>query len=400
MTDKTATSKIRSFFALETNIVVLSISIFILGLGENLWSKFVPKYLQFMGATALLIGVFGTLQEVIETAYQYPGGCIADYIGRKSSLVLCSLIALIGYIIFLFAPSWQFLFLGLFFIMAISLSQPAIFALIGDSLPRRKRAMGFSVQSILKRVPLVLGPPVGGWLIAGRGIGQGMRIALAITVALTILATIIQNRYYLETYRGKEEGLRRRSFLQGLKELHPSLRSLLISDCVIRFADRLTKIFVIFHVTETVGASMLQYGLLVALQMSVSIASYLPAARLSDRGRRTPFVGVTFLALTLFPLILFFSRTFLWLLVAFIVLGFRETGEPPRKAMIVDLAPKEKRGESVGIYYTLRGLAVMPAPILGGILWGVNPQALFLLATVIGVVAILLLLTTVRETHK
>ncbi len=105
-------------------------------------------------------------------------------------------------------------------------------------------------------------------------------------------------------------------------------------------------------------------------------------------------------ALTLFPLILFLSRTFLWLLVAFIVLGFRETGEPPRKAMIVDLAPRKKRGESVEIYYALRGLAVMPAPILGGILWRINPQALFLLATVIGVVAILLLLTTVKEAHE
>jgi len=47
---------------------------------------------------------------------------------------------------------------------------------------------------------------------------------------------------------------------------------------------------------------------------------------------------------------LFFSRTFLWLLAAFIVLGFPETGEPPRKAMIVDLAPGKKRGESVQIY--------------------------------------------------
>ncbi len=158
---------------------------------------------------------------------------------------------------------------------------------------------------------------------------------------------------------------------------------------MIRFADRLTKMFVIFHVTEIVGASMLQYGLWVALQMSVSISSYLPAARLSDRGRRTPFVVITFLALTLFPLILLFSGTFLWLLAAFIVLGLHETGEPSRKAMIVDLAPKEKRGESVGIYYTLRGLVVMPVPILGGILWGINAQALFVLATVIGVVAVL-----------
>lgn len=400
MAQKITVSRIKDFFALETNIIVLSISIFILGLGENLWSKFLPKYLQFLGATALLIGIFGALQEIIETLYQYPGGRIADRIGRKASLVLCSLIALLGYLIFLFAPSWEFLFLGLFFVMAISLSQPAIFALIADSLPRRKRAMGFSMQSILKRVPLILGPPLGGWLMASRGIREGIRIALIITVVFTVLAIIVQKRYYIETYAGKGEGVQRRSFLQGLKELHPSLRSLMISDCVIRFADRLTKIFVIFYVTDKVGASIFQYGLLVALQMSVSISSYVPAARLSDRGRRLPFVTVTFLALALFPLMLLFSKNFLWLVAAFIVLGFRETGEPPRKAMIVDLAPKEKRGESVGIYYTLRGLAVMPAPIVGGILWGVDPRALFLLATAIGLAALLLLLTTVREPHR
>jgi len=191
MAQKITIFRLKDFFALERNIIVLSISTFILGLGENLWSKFLPKYLQLLGATAFLVGVFGTLQEIIETIYQYPGGRIADHIGRKTSLVLCSFIALIGYFIFLFAPSWQFLFLGLFFIMAISLSQPAIFALIGDSLPQRKRAMGFSIQSILKRVPLILGPPLGGWLMANRGTKEGMRIALIITIIFTVLAIII-----------------------------------------------------------------------------------------------------------------------------------------------------------------------------------------------------------------
>jgi len=171
----------------------------------------------------------------------------------------------------------------------------------------------------------------------------------------------------------------------------------MISDCVIRFADRLTKVFVIFYVMDKVGVDMFQYGLLVALQMSVSISSYLPAARISDRGRRLPFISITFLALALFPLMLLFSKNFLWLLVTFIVLGLREIGEPSRKAMIVDLAPKKNRGETVGIYYALRGLVIIPAPILGGILWGVEPRALFLLATIIGLVALFFLLTTVRE---
>ena len=50
------------------------------------------------------------------------------------------------------------------------MASPAIFAVIGDALPKEKRAMGFTVQSILKRVPIVLAPPIGGLLLERLGI--------------------------------------------------------------------------------------------------------------------------------------------------------------------------------------------------------------------------------------
>ena len=65
---------------------------------------------------------------------------------------------------------WAWVLAGTVFVMAWnSLTLPAIFAIIGDSLPTSRRAIGFGVQSILKRVPVVLAPPLGGALIAGLG---------------------------------------------------------------------------------------------------------------------------------------------------------------------------------------------------------------------------------------
>jgi hypothetical protein len=77
------------------------------------------------------------------------------------------------------------------------------------------------------------------------------------------------------------------------------------------------------------------------------------------------------------------------MIVAFIIGGLRELGEPARKALIVDLAHASVRGRSVGIYYLVRGLAVFPASILGGWLWSMNATFPFLAAFAVGVVGVI-----------
>jgi hypothetical protein len=72
---------------LRRNIVVLSLAIFCVGLGEELWARFLPKYLEALGASVLAIGAFGTLQDLLEGLYPYPGGVLADRWGRKRALV-------------------------------------------------------------------------------------------------------------------------------------------------------------------------------------------------------------------------------------------------------------------------------------------------------------------------
>jgi MFS family permease len=78
----------------------------------------------------------------------------------------------------------------------------------------------------------------------------------------------------------------------------------------------------------------------------------------------------------------------LFLGAASVLAGLREIGEPARKALIVDLAEPSRRGETVGAYYLVRGLAVAPAPLLGGALWSVSPQLAFAVAAVAGAAAL------------
>jgi MFS family permease len=133
-------------------------------------NKFLPKHLEALGATTPIIGLFGTAEDFFDACYQYPGGFVADRFGRRRAFLFFIILASLGYLVYLFSTSWPFLFLSLKLVMSWqSIASPAIFAVIGDSLPRERRAMGFTLQSILKRVPIMIAPIVGGFLIASLG---------------------------------------------------------------------------------------------------------------------------------------------------------------------------------------------------------------------------------------
>src|SRR5688572_7731129 len=156
MDQPTRLARFAQYFSLERNVTIASAAVFLLGLGEELWKKFLPKYLEALGASAPVIGLFGTAENFLDAIYQYPGGWIADNLGRRRAFLIFIAIASAGYLVYYFASSWPLVFAGLTLAMAWqSMASPAIFAVIGDSLPRERRAMGFTLQSILKRVPIV-----------------------------------------------------------------------------------------------------------------------------------------------------------------------------------------------------------------------------------------------------
>src|SRR5437762_6299231 len=173
-------SRAARFLALEPNVVAVSTGMFLLALGENLWQKFLPKYLQALGAPIRAVGLFGSMEDLLDGVYQYPGGWLGDRLGRRASLLGVVVVSAIGYAIYGFAPSWPWIIAGLFFVSAwSSMGSPTLFAVIGDALPKKRRAMGFTVHSILKRVPIAVAPIIGGWVIGRRGLVPGVGAILS-----------------------------------------------------------------------------------------------------------------------------------------------------------------------------------------------------------------------------
>jgi MFS family permease len=299
---------VADYFALERNVTAVAGTMFLMGLGEELWKRFVPKYLEALGAPVAAVGLYGSARDLLDGLYQYPGGWVADRLGRRRALLLFVSLATLGYALYLLAPTWPVVFVGLLFVMAwSSMASPTLFAVVGDALPQGRRAMGFTVQSILRRVPMAAAPTLGGLAIATYGVPGGVRVGLAATILLA----------------------------------------------GVTFA--------------------------VAARVRVPLVPQAAPTKLAGVWRALPT--------TLRRL----------LLVAFVVGGLREIGEPARKALIVDLAEPHLRARSVGLYYLVRSLAVSPAALVGGALWAVAPRLPFVPAAPTAAAGTVVFALTVRE---
>ncbi|MEK7686497.1 MAG: MFS transporter [Verrucomicrobiota bacterium] len=376
------------FLALRRNTALLLVALVLAGTGERLWLGFAPKYLETLGATVLVIGLFDGLQTLLGAVYAWPGGWLTDRWGQRRSLLLSNALSLAGYVLVLVWQHWLALVFGaLLFLAWSALSLPATFSVVATSLDKSRHTMGVGVQSMIRRMPMMVGPLVGGWLITNYGWEQGVRLALLGCIGLSAATTVFQWFMVEPAAKATEKSTPTNSdlsFRGVVKSFSPTLRELLVSDILIRFCERLPYAFVILWAMNHSGLTAEQFGWLVAIEMVTAMVCYIPVAHLADKHGQRPFVLATFVFFTLFPLTLLFAHNFAWLAVAFVVRGLKEFGEPARKALIIAQAPPELRARTYGAYYLLRDCIVTSGSFLGAWLWSISPTANFLGAALLG----------------
>jgi MFS family permease len=376
------------FLALRRNTGLLLVALLLIGTGERLWIGFAPKYLQVLGAGIFIIGIFDALQTFLGAVYAYPGGWLTDHWGQRRSLLLFTGLSIAGYAVVALWQHWLAVLLGAFLFLAWSaLSLPATFSIVATSLEAHRHTMGIGVQSMVRRVPMMVGPLAGGWLVTQYGWLRGVQYALMACVGLGLLTALLQ--WFIVEPQSSHAPDANVSFFTVVKSFSPSLRELLVSDILIRFCERIPYAFVILWAMNYGGVSAQQFGYLVAAEMITAMVCYIPVAHLADKHGRVPFVFATFIFFTLFPLSLLWAKTFPLLVLAFVVRGLKEFGEPARKAMIIGEALPALRARTYGAYYLIRDCVVTTGSFLGAWLWNFSPQANFIGAALCGAVGTL-----------
>ena len=392
---QTRASQLSGFLALQRSTVGVLAMVVLVGLGERLAERFLPIYIMALGGGAMAIGLLNAMDNLLSALYSFPGGYLSDRLGAKRALLIFNLVSMAGYAVVILIPTWQAVLVGaVLFISWSAISLPATISLMYQVLPPNKRTMGVTMHSLVRRLPMALGPVLGGIFISVWGERDGVRLAFVLALALAVLALALQ-QYLIQDDRGRENSRKNEKLPSPEKNpwklwrrMTPAMRRLLVPDILVRFCEQIPYAFVVVWCMKVISdpVSALQFGLLTSIEMATAVLVYIPVAHLAERSTKKPFVVITFGFFTLFPLVLLFSQSFTWLVLAFIIRGLKEFGEPTRKSLIMDLAPEDCQAGMFGLYYLVRDFFVSVGAMGGALLWEISPATNFMVAFGFGVI--------------
>ncbi len=388
-------ARVSGFLGLQRSTVGVLAMVVLVGMGERMAERFLPIYILALGGGVMAIGLLQAMDNLLSALYSFPGGYLSERMGTKRSLFVFNLLAMAGFVLVILIPAWQAVLAGaVLFISWSAISLPATMSLIYKVLPQNKRTMGVSMHSLVRRIPMALGPLIGGVFISVWGERDGVRLAFGVALAMAAVALVLQQRMIEDdttaaTSSADACGLTpEKNPLKLLRLMNPAMKRLLVTDILIRFCEQIPYAFVVVWCMKVISApvSAVQFGVLTTIEMATAVLVYIPVAYLADRSTKKPFVLMTFVFFTLFPLALLYSRSLEWLIGAFILRGLKEFGEPTRKALIMDLSPDHCKAGMFGLYYLIRDVFVAVAALGGAFLWQISPQTNLITAFIFGII--------------
>jgi MFS family permease len=363
--------------------------------GQMVYSM-LSLYLVELGASVGQVGLVFTLASLVPIALQILGGWFSDTAGRLRAIALGSAISVFGYVLFFFAPSWQWVMLGLAVeFISGSFVAPSFSAYIAEQAPEAQRGRVFGLTSSIYMIVMVIGPALAGLLAYRFSFRWMFFVALAAYASATVV------RVWMAT--AERFAPPARPAKPGWGSLASQLRiifALLVggglltwiwmADAVGDMSFNLIGQLYPIYLSEVGRLNLEQIGLLNAAWGAATIAASALAGWLTDRRSAREVAAGGFLLEALGLGLLLLGGGLPALLLAMIVFGLGAGSLMPAfQTLITKAVPEERRGLAFGFFGTSLGLLSLPFPWIGAQLWErIAPPAPFWVAAAACLVSI------------
>lgn len=405
-----------SFF--KGNYLILIISWILMDFAGELPGTYYSDYVIELGGSATILGLITLVSMLALASVQFPRGYLADRYGRRWLVSTLTFGVAISYIFYAVAPSWHLILIGATIQSLCLLYQPALMAMMADSLPPKKRGMGFSILNLITSVATTPAPVLALLLVTIYGSIMGMRIAYTIVTILFLVAAIVRLRLKESMKNTEKLNLKEalHSYPKALKEginvwkvVPRSTLSLFFSTLITRFSFSMTGALFLVYAFYTLqiggGTDYLALQLarerwgyiMIALFICMIILSF-PTGKLIDKvGRKIPLIVSGLLMIP--AVLLFVYGSYLTLFIVLPLIGFTQLlGFSAYQTLFADLVPQAQRGKVTGSMNFFAYIFMAIGGIIGGLLYDrVSPQLPFLLMPILIVPSVLLIAFYVRE---
>jgi MFS transporter, DHA1 family, tetracycline resistance protein len=401
---------------LSGNFLILMITWVLMYSTQPIADTYSSLYYESLGASHFTLSIIFFVGSLAIAFVQLPGGYLADKHGRKWLIATMSFGLALGYLFFIFAPSWQFIVIGMVLQNLCLIYTPALLALMLDSLDPDKRGVGFNFQSVLMALISLPAPIIAAALISVNGdyvspySDTGMRVAYTIVLIAYLVAAALRLKLK-ETLPAKGEPSRP-NILQAFRQYPKVVREswqvwraapksafyLFLTTIGINSLVASCQIFFVIYAKEVLNITVAQYAIVIALMyLTIAVPALLTGLGMDVFGRKR-FLVLGYL-LYIPAMLIFVVADFYWLLVAFFLFGLGNMLRVNSSQVLLgDLIPRELRGKAVGFLQFFLYLTLAFVYLLAGFLYSfVAPWLPFVLLAVAAVPLGLLVALKISE---
>ena len=395
---------------LKGNFLILLITWILMAITMPIPATYESLYYLNLGANTFLLSVIGFAGSITAALVQIPGGYLADKHGRRWLIATMTYGLALGSVFFIIAPSWHFIVIGVVIQNLCLIYQPALFAILMDSLSPNNRGTAYNFQSVVTNLFSLPAPLIAQSLVLMFELDLGMRIAYTIVlVAYVVVATLrsrlketllnstkIATIHIFKALREYPKSMR--ESIQVWNKLPKSAFYIFLSTVGINGLVVGCHLYFVVYATTILNITASQWAIVMTfMYFSIFLPAILAGLRMDRVGRKF-FLVLGFL-LYIPSMLLFVVADFRLLLVAFFLFGLAQVLQfNSSQVLLSDLIPRGLRGKAIGCMQFFMYVVQAIVQVIVGFLYAfVAPQLPFILLAAVALPLSLMVMYKVSE---
>jgi len=366
----------------DGNVKLLGASSFFNDVGSDMIAPLLPFYIASFGGAGIAIGLLAGMREGLSSLFKIFGGWLSDRTGKRKIFVFFGyLISVIFRFLLLLAGSWQQVVTLVSFERFGKARDAPRDAIIEDST--KKQGRSFGIAQAMDTSGAILGTILVLFLFWKFNIEIKNIFFIAACIAVLSLIPII----FVKEPKFKRT---RKSLFKGISSIPSRLKYFVFVAAVFSLGNFGLYMFLLLRAQELSGNIIAPLGMY--LLFNIFWAGFsIPFGKLSDKiGRKKVLVAGYLLFLAVSIGFIFVSNIYLFALLFGMYGMVYAMTNANHRAMVADLSD-DLKGTEMGFYYFVTGIVTIPAGILAGFLWNINPTTMFIYISGIAVLSLILL---------
>lgn len=384
---------------LSGNVGIMALSWFLFSLSSALVQPFFTLYARELGADNFSIAVVRSLGMIALAIALIPGGLLTDYVGRVKLIIIGTLGVTIAQFAYACVRSWSELAVVWVLDEVIHFYQPALTAIVMDSLPKDKTLKGFLLLQAFPSIPWLFMPAVGGYLYEVYGV-LGIRFGFVISGVISALVTLLRLKGFKETLTMRNErnfSYIIKDFLNHSQELKKAFKIYVYTAFLSPLTMGVFNTYGSIYAVTVLGVGKAEWGVVSSLAMLTAILTSLSLTLTPIKNYlKLLVIGSSLIAsaqvIATLPIVLNVNSFLTILTTAIAVQAGVTLLNPTISSILTKILQLEIRGRAVGIQRALETLGGALGSFVAGVIYtSLGPANSLLISALFGLISLIYL---------